>query len=159
MLQKILLPVAIFVIILVALTFGQAISQQLFAWVSHLTGLVIYNFSDIYSAAAQYVQHHTGKVLIALVLTVPITWWALKNQENKSGQPGNRRKMAIILAVFLGWLGGHRFFLGEIGMGVLYLVIFYVFAPLAVILGLIDAIRYIFMSNDDFAPAGSELTQ
>jgi TM2 domain-containing membrane protein YozV len=159
MLQKILLPVVIFVIILVALTFGETISHDLFAWISSLTGLVINNFADIYNAAAGYVHRHTGKVVTALVLTVPITWWALKSQGDRLGTPGKRRKVAIILAVFLGWLGGHRFYLGEIGMGILYLVILYVFTPLAVILGLIDAIRYIFMSDDDFAAAGSELTQ
>ena len=157
MLQKALLPIVIFVVILIALTFGETISHELFAWISHLTGLVIANFSDLYNALAGYVQAHTGKVLTALILTVPITWWILKNRGDKLGKPGSRRKMAIILAVFLGWLGGHRFYLGQVGMGILYLVILYVFVPLAVVLGLIDAVRYIFMSDDDFTPAGSDV--
>src|SRR3546814_8108050 len=148
-LQKAVLSIVVFIIILIALTFGESIGHDLFAWVSHLTGLVIHNFSDLYNAAATYVLAHTGKVLTALILTVPITWWILKNKGDKLNKPGSRRKMALVLAIFLGWLGGNRFYLGEFGMGILYLVILYVFAPLAVVLGLIDAVRYIFMSRSD----------
>ncbi len=31
------------------------------------------------------------------------------------------RKTAMLLAIFLGYLGIHRFYLGQIGLGVLYL--------------------------------------
>ena len=31
------------------------------------------------------------------------------------------KKTAILLAIFLGYLGIHRFYLGQIGLGVLYL--------------------------------------
>src|SRR3546814_11392811 len=72
MLQKAVLPIVVFIIILIALTFGESIGHDLFAWVSHLTGLVIHNFSDLYNAAATYVLAHTGKVITALILTVQI---------------------------------------------------------------------------------------
>mgnify|MGYP001442644212 CR=1 FL=1 len=35
----------------------------------------------------------------------------------------------ILLAVFLGWGGGHKFYLGKIGAGVLYLVFFWAIIP------------------------------
>jgi TM2 domain-containing membrane protein YozV len=152
MLQRIILAVAVFVVILVALTFGETVAYQAFAWISHLTGLVIYNFADIYHAARQYVSEHAGKVLIALALTAPISYWIIKSKGDDLKKPTNHRKLAIVLAICLGWLGGHRFYLGQIGWGVAYLVIFYLFPPLVIALSLIDAIRYMFMSDDEFMP-------
>lgn len=151
MLRKIILAVAVFIIILVALTFGETIAYEAFAWISHLTGLVIHNFSDVYYAIKDYVAVHAGKVVIALLLTVPISLWIIKNKGDELEKPTNHRKIAIVLAIFLGWLGAHRFYLGQIGWGILYLIIFYFFAPLVIVLGLIDAIRYMFMSDEEFA--------
>lgn len=153
MLQKIILAIVVFIVILLALTFGEAIAYDAFAWLSHLTGLVIHNFSDIYYAIKDYVSVHAGKVLIALALTVPISLWIIKNKGDELRKPHSHRKIAIVLAVFLGWLGAHRFYLGQIGWGIVFLIILYFFAPLAVVLGFIDAIRYMFMTDDEFEPA------
>lgn len=150
MLQKIVLAVAVFVIILVALTFGETVAQETFRWISHLTGLVIYNFSDIYYATKLYVTTHAVKVIIALLLTVPISFWIIKSKGSALDKPTSHRKMAIVLALFLGWLGAHRFYLGQIGWGIIYLILFYLFAPLVIVLGWIDAIRYMFMSDEEF---------
>lgn len=150
MLQKIILAVAVFIIILVALTFGETVAHETFRWIEHLTGLVIYNFSDIYYAAKLYITTHTAKVLLALVLTVPISLWIIKSKSTELDKPTNHRKIAIVLAIFLGWLGAHRFYLGQIGWGIVYLIIFYLFAPLAIVLGFIDAIRYMFMGDEEF---------
>ncbi|RTZ47512.1 TM2 domain-containing protein [Candidimonas sp. SYP-B2681] len=151
MLQKIILAIAVFIIILVALTFGETIAYEAFAWISHLTGLVIHNFSDIYYAIEDFVSVHVVKVVIALVLTVPISLWIIKTKGDELEKPTNHRKIAIVLAIFLGWLGAHRFYLGQIGWGVFYLILFYLFAPLAIVVGLIDAVRYMFMSDEEFA--------
>ncbi|MBB5213423.1 TM2 domain-containing protein [Parapusillimonas granuli] len=153
MLQKIILAIAVFIVILVALTFGEALLTEAFAWISHLTGLVIHNFSDIYHAVHDYVRAHAAKVLLALLLTIPISLWIIKSKSDELKKPNTQRKIAIVLAVFLGWLGAHRFYLGQIGLGVVYLIIFYVFTPLVIVLALIDAVRYVFMSDDDFTPA------
>ena len=153
MLQKAILAIAIFIVILVALTFGETIAHETFRWIEHLTGLVIYNFSDIYYAAQEYLAAHTAKVVLALVLTVPITLWIIKSKSAELDKPTNHRKIAIVLAIFLGWLGAHRFYLGQIGWGFVYLIIFYLFAPLAIVIGLIDAIRYLFMGDEEFSRA------
>lgn len=150
MLQKIVLAIAVFLIILVALTFGESVARQLFAWVSHVTGLVIYNFSDIYLLIKNYVQIHAGKVILALVLTIPVWLWILRSKGDQLRAPNTNRKIAIVLAIFLGWLGAHRFYIGQIGWGIAYLILFYLFAPLAVIAGFIDAMRYLFMNDDEF---------
>jgi hypothetical protein len=111
-------------VILVALTFGETIAYEAFAWLSHLTGLVIHNFSDIYYAAREYIGNHVGKVVVALILTVPISLWIIKSKGDELRKPTNHRKIAIVLAIFLGWLGAHRFYLGQIGWGVVYLIIY-----------------------------------
>lgn len=41
---------------------------------------------------------------------------ALKKEKNKW--------VALLLCLFLGWLGGHKFYEGKVGMGILYLLTF-----------------------------------
>ena len=89
MLKKIALAIAVFLIILVALTFGENVVHQALAWFTHLTGIVFHNFSDLYWAVHDYVVRHS--------------------------------------------------------------TILYAFAPLVVALSLIDAVRYLFMTDEDFA--------
>jgi TM2 domain-containing membrane protein YozV len=153
MFQKIFLPIVVFVVILVALTFGETVINDAFAWLSYLSGLVLHNFSDIYYAVQDYVARHASRVIVALALTVPISFWIIKNKGQELTRRTSRRKVAIVLAIFLGWLGGHRFYLGQIGWGITYLVIFYIFAPLVILLSLIDAVRYVFMSDEEFTPS------
>ena len=59
------------------------------------------------------------------------------------------RVVAALLAFFLGGFGGHKFYLGQIGMGVLYLVFCWTFIPAFV--ALIEGIIYLTMSETDFS--------
>ena len=155
MLQRTILVVAIFLAILLALTFGDALLSQVYVWVSKLTGWVIHNFSDLYASIHYYLSAHTTKVLLAIVLTIPVSWWVFRSREKELRSPANHRKIAIVLAICLGWLGAHRFYLGQIGWGIIYLLIFWLFAPVVVVLGLIDALRYFFMTDEQFSIARS----
>lgn len=58
------------------------------------------------------------------------------------------RGLAIALAIFLGGLGVHRFYIGKVGSGFLYLIFCWTFIP--AILALITAIRWAFMSDQKF---------
>ncbi|MFA5665209.1 TM2 domain-containing protein [Castellaniella sp.] len=151
MLKKIILIVTIFFVILIALSFGETVFAQLLAWIADLTGILIRNFDDVRRAMLGYLQTNGGKVLLALILTVPVSLWILRSHGQSLGQPATQRRIAIVLAIFLGWLGIHRFYLGQVGWGVLYLLLAWVFIPISALLGIIDAVRYVFMDEDTFA--------
>jgi TM2 domain-containing membrane protein YozV len=59
------------------------------------------------------------------------------------------RIAAAILALVFGGLGFHKFYLGEIGLGVLYLLFSWTFIPAAI--GAVEGLVYLFMSDDRFA--------
>ncbi|MFC0684651.1 TM2 domain-containing protein [Novosphingobium clariflavum] len=58
------------------------------------------------------------------------------------------RGAAILIALFLGGIGGHKFYLGQAGLGILYLLFCWTFIPS--IIALIELIIYACMSEDDF---------
>ena len=59
------------------------------------------------------------------------------------------RIVAIVLAFFLGGFGVHKFYLGRIGWGVIYLLFCWTFIP--TIVAFIEFIIYLCMSDKDFA--------
>lgn len=151
--RNLALAIGVFIVILVALSFGEKLGSELFSWLYSLAELVFYRFNDITQAVQSYLQTNWVKVLIALLLTIPISYWIRRqNKENSlSNTPRSKRKLAVVLAFFLGWLGVHRFYLGQIFWGFGYLFLFYLFTPLAILISWIDALRYLLMSDDDFA--------
>ena len=56
---------------------------------------------------------------------------------------------AALLALFLGGLGVHKFYLGQTALGILYLVFFWTFIP--AIVGFVEGIIYLAMSEAEFA--------
>lgn len=56
--------------------------------------------------------------------------------------------MKSIFALFLGGLGIHRFYLGQNGKGILYLIFCWTFIP--ALIALFDFFAFIFMSEDSF---------
>ena len=58
------------------------------------------------------------------------------------------RGIAIVLALFLGDFGIHKFYLGQTKMGVLYLLFCWTIIPAVV--GIIEGIGYIFTSDEEF---------
>lgn len=151
--RNIAMAIGVFIVLLVALSFGERIGAELFSWLSQLTGWTFQHLHDVTRAIQSYVAANWVKVLIAIALTLPISYWiSRQSKENPKAQRiHSRRKIAIILAFFLGWLGIHRFYMGQIGWGLIYILLFYIFAPLVVLLGWIDALRYLLMNDEDFA--------
>lgn len=63
--------------------------------------------------------------------------------------PNGKSKLAAALfALFLGCLGIHKFYLGRIGWGIVYLLFCWTFIP--AILGIIEGIILLVMSEADF---------
>jgi TM2 domain-containing membrane protein YozV len=63
--------------------------------------------------------------------------------------PNGKSKIAAALfAFFLGVFGAHKFYLGQVGMGILYLVFFWTFIP--AIVSFIEAILFLVMSDEEF---------
>jgi TM2 domain-containing membrane protein YozV len=60
----------------------------------------------------------------------------------------SRRIAAALFAILLGTFGVHKFYLGKIGMGVLYLLFFWTAIP--TIVGVIEGIIYLTKSDDAF---------
>jgi TM2 domain-containing membrane protein YozV len=56
--------------------------------------------------------------------------------------------VAALLAVFLGGIGLHKFYLGRVGWGIVYLLFFWTFIP--TIVGFIEGLIYLSMSEGAF---------
>lgn len=65
--------------------------------------------------------------------------------ENKTAKS---RSTAILLALFLGGVGIHKFYLNRPGAGIVYLLFFWTCVPL--VISFFEAIRYLLMSESTF---------
>jgi len=61
---------------------------------------------------------------------------------------GRSRVVAALLGIILGGFGIHKFYLGKIGQGIIYLVFFWTAIP--AIIGFIEGILYLTMSDAEF---------
>nr|WP_315484540.1 NINE protein [uncultured Undibacterium sp.] len=63
--------------------------------------------------------------------------------------PNGKSKIAAALfAIFLGWMGAHKFYLGDVGWGVVYLIFFWTGIP--ALIGFIEFILLLTMSDEAF---------
>lgn len=58
------------------------------------------------------------------------------------------KNTTCILAFFLGGIGAHRFYLNQIGVGMVYALLCWTFIP--AIIGLVDSIIFLNMNENDF---------
>lgn len=57
------------------------------------------------------------------------------------------RVTAAILALLLGGIGAHKFYIGKVGMGLVYLIFFWTYIP--AIIGFIEGIIYLTSTSSD----------
>lgn len=72
----------------------------------------------------------------------------LHNQAIPMRKGGKSKVTAGLLGILLGSFGIHKFYLGKIGMGILYIVFCWSYIP--AIVGFIEGIIYLSMSDEDF---------
>jgi TM2 domain-containing membrane protein YozV len=75
-----------------------------------------------------------------------------KNQSTDSlitdRRSSKNKVVAALLAIFLGGIGIHKFYLGKVGWGIMYLIFCWTWIPM--IVSFIEAIIYLTMSEKDF---------
>ncbi|NOL49698.1 TM2 domain-containing protein [Pelistega europaea] len=148
--QKVIVPVVIFIAVLIALMFGEGLLSSLLSFLEDALGFFLDYWRMFYTHVADFVVNNPYKLLLALVITAIASLWIFKRHGDELNSPTNRRKFAVVLAIFLGWLGAHRFYLGQYGKGIVYILISAVFAPLSVLLSFIDAVRFLAMDDAEF---------
>lgn len=62
---------------------------------------------------------------------------------------GKNRLAAALLAIILGGIGAHKFYLGRVWQGILYLLFCWTFIP--VVVGIIEGLVYLASSDQAFA--------
>jgi len=70
--------------------------------------------------------------------------------EVNSGYKSEKKLIAGLLGIFLGYLGIHKFYLGYTKAGVIQLIIGIVTCGLSGIVGLIEGIMYLTKSDEEF---------
>jgi TM2 domain-containing membrane protein YozV len=104
--------------------------------------------------------HHCGVKIAALAEICPKCGVRQPGQAEKTGQISGsspNKVVACLLACFLGWLGAHRFYLGETTWGVFYifmniLLFWTVIVPVIfAIICLIEGLVYLTYKDSDFA--------
>lgn len=62
---------------------------------------------------------------------------------------GRNRVTAALLALFLGGLGVHKFYLGQAVQGIIYILFCWTFIPS--LIAFVEAMIYLTMKDEDFA--------
>ena len=71
-------------------------------------------------------------------------------RQGSSGAQGSKSRIAaILLAFFLGGFGVHKFYLGRVAAGFLYLIFFWTFIP--ALIAFVEMIIYLTMTDERFA--------
>lgn len=148
--QKIFVPIVIFIAVLIALVFGEGLLRTLFEFLEDIFAFLLDYWRVFYTHIADFVSANPYKLFIALVITAIASFWVFHQRSEELNCPANRRKFAIILAIFLGWIGAHRFYLNQFGLGVFYIILSLIFTPLTVLVSFVDAARFIFYSDEEF---------
>jgi TM2 domain-containing membrane protein YozV len=65
-------------------------------------------------------------------------------------QPSGKKLVAGLLAIFLGFFGAHKFYLGYTTTGIIQLIISVCTLGFGSIIGLIEGIIYLTKSDEDF---------
>lgn len=72
----------------------------------------------------------------------------VRQHYTQASSKGKSRIAAALLAFFFGWIGIHKFYLGQVGLGFLYLIFCWTGIP--AFIAFIEFIIYLCMSDETF---------
>lgn len=80
----------------------------------------------------------------------PLNPFAFNSKQSQRGnqKPTKSKGVAAFLALFLGGIGAHKFYLEQPFMGLIYLCFCWTLIP--AIIGVLESLVYIFMSHKEF---------
>lgn len=87
-----------------------------------------------------------GSVYMNAAAAAPVATLSIDQPQYR--RPPKDRTTAILLALFLGGIGGHKFYLGQAGIGILYLIFCWTFIPALV--ALVEVIVYLCTDEQSF---------
>ncbi|MCS2481807.1 NINE protein [Bacteroides faecis] len=102
------------------------------------------NYSELESAAPKV----TVNVNVGPNPQQPVQQQSVQQGYYPQHVSSKSKATAAILAIFLGGLGAHHFYLGKTGLGILYLIFCWTWIP--AMIGLIEGIMYLCMSDESF---------
>ena len=70
-------------------------------------------------------------------------------QASTPALPAKSKGVAVLLCLFLGGMGAHKFYLGQTGLGLLYLLFCWTFIP--AVIALLELVVFLCMSEASFA--------
>lgn len=101
-------------------------------------------------AANQVFCRGCGNVIHESATNCPRCGATQKTSGNVDGYSNEKSRVAaVVFAFLLGGIGGHKFYLGQVGMGFLYLIFFWTFIP--AIIAFIEALVLLTMTDNEFA--------
>lgn len=71
-----------------------------------------------------------------------------RNSPITDTRTSRNKVIAALLAIFLGGIGIHKFYLGKVGWGIIYFIFSWTFVP--ALLSLLEGIIYLSMSDKEF---------
>jgi TM2 domain-containing membrane protein YozV len=90
-----------------------------------------------------------GETISAEAVACPKCGQPNRSRVGGAGGPVKSRITAALLAFFLGGIGAHKFYLGQVGIGVVYLLFCWTFIP--AIIAFIEFIIYLTQDDATFA--------
>jgi TM2 domain-containing membrane protein YozV/ribosomal protein L40E len=90
-----------------------------------------------------------GETISAEAVSCPKCGQPNRNRVGAGTGPVKSRTTAAILAFLLGGFGAHKFYLGKVGLGFVYLLFFWTFIP--AIIALVEFVIYLTQDDATFA--------
>jgi TM2 domain-containing membrane protein YozV len=130
------------------ITLSSGIFCQFSAEDAAMQALDLFRFSKHLRTSGQFTLEQADALTEALAAAIINLEDHKIDYQEPARTPEHNKPTAVLLAIFLGGLGAHKFYLGHAAAGILYLIFCWTFIP--ALLGFIEGLRYLSYSRDEF---------